>query len=544
MSPGKRRRVTFAEEPDIVTYEQVADHEVVAQQREGGSHTTSLNFHLQDPPATVVEVKEEVSDWAMRQHELDNMQGIEDTSILEDLAEAEEGYDKPDQAFNEAGIAFEPFHLKKEREEGYFDADGNYIQYKLDEVKDAWLDSLAEAGTSSSSELAAPQTSKQSTAPVNQQLTELDADELLTYKRRLVDLLQPHETVLTALRRLGGRQEGGQAGADVMPWKRSRKSAGGDRTTAPQPMSRESGSAASPSTRTGRTVPVENRVSVRVLEASKLSVAARRCDPSDCGCRDAFERLTEYSSLLLQHGDYNIHSTKREQIAAETDAGEAAQLQAVMGVLTTACTTTASQESSQTNAIKPMSNALQLTSAAAEPVQITAIRATPSIVERAMPSTSGLEISDGMDVDAPSVAELAGSGAAEAAAEAAAAEQAVPADPDEDIFEALKAAPVQAAAATQRQLPFQEAQAPVAKSDSSDHDQGGAAACAIPESSAFGGSVSDTQDTGSGFLYDAASGTWYNADLGYYYDATQGLYGDATSGHWYSFKDGIYQLVC
>ena len=83
------------------------------------------------------------------------------------------------------------------------------------------------AGTSSSSDLAAPQTSKQSTAPVNQQLTELDADELLTYKRRLLDLLQPHETVLTALRRLGGRLEGGQAGADAMPWKRSRKSAGG-----------------------------------------------------------------------------------------------------------------------------------------------------------------------------------------------------------------------------------------------------------------------------------------------------------------------------
>ena len=46
------------------------------------------------------------------------------------------------QAFNEAGVAFEPFHLKKERSEGYFDAEGNYIQYRLDEVKDAWLDSL------------------------------------------------------------------------------------------------------------------------------------------------------------------------------------------------------------------------------------------------------------------------------------------------------------------------------------------------------------------------------------------------------------------
>lgn len=287
------------------------------------------------------------------------------------------------------------------------------------------------------------------------------------------------------------------------------------------------------------------RVLIWVMKAPKLSVAARRRDLPDFGCRDAFDRLTEYSSLLLQHGDYNIHSTKREQIAAETDAGEAAQLQAIMGVLTTACTSTASQQSSQTDAIKPMSSALHLTPAALEPVQLTAIRATPSIEERAVPSTSGLEDSDGMDVDAPSVAELAGSGAAEAAAEAAAAEQAVPADPDEDIFGAPNAAPMQAAAATQQQLPFQESQAPVAKSDSSDHDQqGGAAASATSESSAFGKNVSNTQDTGSGFLYDAASGTWYNADLGYYYDATQGLYGDATSGQWYSFKDGAYQLVC
>ncbi len=36
MSPGKRRRVTFADEPDIVTYEPVADQEALAQQREGG----------------------------------------------------------------------------------------------------------------------------------------------------------------------------------------------------------------------------------------------------------------------------------------------------------------------------------------------------------------------------------------------------------------------------------------------------------------------------------------------------------------------------
>lgn len=36
MSPGKRRRVTFADEPDIVTYEPVADHEALAQQHLDG----------------------------------------------------------------------------------------------------------------------------------------------------------------------------------------------------------------------------------------------------------------------------------------------------------------------------------------------------------------------------------------------------------------------------------------------------------------------------------------------------------------------------
>lgn len=137
---------------------------------------------------------DEVGEQSPEATDLRGMQGIEDTSILEDVAEAEEEYDRPEQvscvhnscvscsekescchvvvlvhcrrvlpwlycvsriwpltcenlfeqAFNEAGIAFEPFHLKREREEGFFDSDGNYIQYKLDEVKDAWLDSLAD----------------------------------------------------------------------------------------------------------------------------------------------------------------------------------------------------------------------------------------------------------------------------------------------------------------------------------------------------------------------------------------------------------------
>ncbi len=46
--------------------------------------------------------------------------------------------------YNEAGeiIPLEPFNLMRERDEGYFDADGNYIEYRLEGLSDAWLEGL------------------------------------------------------------------------------------------------------------------------------------------------------------------------------------------------------------------------------------------------------------------------------------------------------------------------------------------------------------------------------------------------------------------
>ncbi len=47
-------------------------------------------------------------------------------------------------------------------------------------------------------------------------------------------------------------------------------------------------------------------------------------------CREVFNRLTEYSSLLLDHGDYLIHSQAREEILRSIPiaAGPAAALPA------------------------------------------------------------------------------------------------------------------------------------------------------------------------------------------------------------------------
>ena len=39
-------------------------------------------------------------------------------------------------------MPLEPFSLKREREAGYFDEDGNYVAYRDAEAEDAWLRSL------------------------------------------------------------------------------------------------------------------------------------------------------------------------------------------------------------------------------------------------------------------------------------------------------------------------------------------------------------------------------------------------------------------
>lgn len=68
-------------------------------------------------------------------------------SIHDDVAAAEAAYDEPDELWTEDGIPIEPFHLKREREEGYFDVDGNYVEYALKDADDAWLSSLAGANS-------------------------------------------------------------------------------------------------------------------------------------------------------------------------------------------------------------------------------------------------------------------------------------------------------------------------------------------------------------------------------------------------------------
>ncbi|XP_009628293.1 uncharacterized protein LOC107759438 [Nicotiana tabacum] len=120
----------------------------------------------------------------------------ENEGEIADISRAEVEYGE-NETFIDDGIAIEPFNLDKEREEGYFDAAGNYVEYlNENEIKDAWLDSVdTEKRFSGKSAIRISN---------EDEIQDLTAEELGMMKRRIADVLEPGETVLQALRRLKG----------------------------------------------------------------------------------------------------------------------------------------------------------------------------------------------------------------------------------------------------------------------------------------------------------------------------------------------------
>ncbi|XP_073141469.1 uncharacterized protein [Henckelia pumila] len=118
----------------------------------------------------------------------------ENNDLVPDIRKAEVQY-KDDEAFVDEGVSIEPFNLDKEREDGYFDENGNYVEYiDQNEIKDAWLDSV---------DVYEKYTGKTS-IPESNDARDLTTDELAAVNRRISDVLEPGETVLRGLRRLKG----------------------------------------------------------------------------------------------------------------------------------------------------------------------------------------------------------------------------------------------------------------------------------------------------------------------------------------------------
>ncbi|KAH7867136.1 hypothetical protein Vadar_029311 [Vaccinium darrowii] len=119
----------------------------------------------------------------------------ENRGMVHDITSVEVKYAEG-ETFVDDGIQIEPFNLEQEREEGYFDEQGNFVEYIDNEIKDAWLDSV---------EVDTKLAQKGFTVTHDEDIDDdLSSEEIGKIKRRIADALEPGETVLQALRRLKG----------------------------------------------------------------------------------------------------------------------------------------------------------------------------------------------------------------------------------------------------------------------------------------------------------------------------------------------------
>ena len=72
-------------------------------------------------------------------------QDIDDEDVVGVMhIEADGEEDETNEKFNEAGEAIEPFNLKNERDDGYFDENENYVFKKEKGEIDAWVAGMDE----------------------------------------------------------------------------------------------------------------------------------------------------------------------------------------------------------------------------------------------------------------------------------------------------------------------------------------------------------------------------------------------------------------
>ncbi|PWA76869.1 CD2-binding protein-related protein [Artemisia annua] len=119
----------------------------------------------------------------------------ENGDLLDVVAHSEMHY-KDNEALEDDGTELMPFNLEEERKEGYFDQTGNYVEYVNKDIKDAWLESIADQ----------PILAQKHSVVTNDivEAADLTSQDIGSIKRRIADALEPGETVLQALRRLKG----------------------------------------------------------------------------------------------------------------------------------------------------------------------------------------------------------------------------------------------------------------------------------------------------------------------------------------------------
>ncbi|CAM6087223.1 unnamed protein product [Calypogeia fissa] len=211
-APSQRKRVRFSysdDDSDAEEAPRVKKARFPKGKKDSGKTLSVIDGEEDEGAILSTDPRVAALERATRRDKVSEQLLSEDTAVPQDVAIAEEDYGEEAEERLEDGMRIEPFNLKQEREEGYFDADGNYVEYRNeDDTKDAWLDSV-EVDTRFASKAAA-----QSTAEDSGNEKGLSKREIADTQRRIANSLQPGETVLRALRRLKAvaKEEGARNG--------------------------------------------------------------------------------------------------------------------------------------------------------------------------------------------------------------------------------------------------------------------------------------------------------------------------------------------
>lgn len=116
---------------------------------------------------------------------------------------------------HEGEVKITPFNLREEMEEGHFDSAGNYFIKKDKEIRDAWLEGVDWQKIDERVVKIAKDK--------DQEQFEDTPDDInkITTMKSIVDILQPGETVLKAIKRLGGKSQSGSSAS--RRWNAKRK---------------------------------------------------------------------------------------------------------------------------------------------------------------------------------------------------------------------------------------------------------------------------------------------------------------------------------
>ncbi|KAL0033088.1 hypothetical protein WJX79_002251 [Trebouxia sp. C0005] len=181
----------------------------------------------------------------------------EDTDMPSHVEEAEEFLDREE----DDGVKLEPFNLAQERAEGHFDESGHYVENKKDDAEetDAWLGSDDAAPVSDTVKRQILE--RQQRMAAAEEAPEMSKPQEAALQRDIAAILLPGESVTKALQRLGkqDKRPAGKRNKDLQP-------------------------------------KVE-------LSAEEKQIA-----------RQQFEKLTEAASSLMDSGELDIYSQKKEYL--------------------------------------------------------------------------------------------------------------------------------------------------------------------------------------------------------------------------------------